>query len=114
MITTIERNGSIIYIHTAYATDTQGTDFALNYFNSATYIGTYMDRNSTENSNYQFYNWQLLEDPSAEAINDSVVITNNLEDRINNLEVANIESNSDIAIEARNTYEGIGNVNELI
>lgn len=114
MITAIERNNSIIYIHTAYATDNHGKDFALNYFNAATYIGTYMDRNNTENSNWQYYTWHLLEDPSAQPIDEGIVVSNGLEDRIANLEASAEENYSDIVTEARNAYEGIGNVNELI
>ena len=45
------------YIHTAWATDGNGTNFNTSEFDGATWVGTLTDANSAENTDYTAYTW---------------------------------------------------------
>lgn len=45
------------FIHTAWATDGNGTNFNTSEFDGATWVGTLTDANSAENTDYTAYTW---------------------------------------------------------
>lgn len=58
------------YIHTAWATDGNGTNFSTSEFDGATWVGTLTDANSAENTDYTAYTWiamgETVEDDEVE------------------------------------------------
>lgn len=54
-------NGQTTYVHFAYANSDDGkTNFNVNYFSNALYIGTYTDYNQTDSGDYTKYTWSRL------------------------------------------------------
>ena len=54
-------NGQTTYVHFAYANSDDGrTDFNVNYFSNALYVGTYTDYNQTDSNDYTKYTWSRL------------------------------------------------------
>ena len=55
------QNGVSTYFHIAYANSADGkTDFSVSDPSGRDYIGTYVDSNPTDSTNYASYSWQLV------------------------------------------------------
>lgn len=53
--------GSIsAYMHSAFASDANGTDFSLTEFEGAVYVGSYTSNSVTESTDPQMYNWHVI------------------------------------------------------
>ena len=53
-------DGTSSYTHLAYATSKNGDGFSTGYFETATYIGMYVDNIKEDSENYVVYNWSLI------------------------------------------------------
>lgn len=54
-------NGQTTYVHFAYSNSADGkTNFNVNYFSDALYVGTYTDYNQTDSNDYTKYTWSRL------------------------------------------------------
>ena len=53
-------DGESSYTHVAYATSNTGIGFSTGYFETATYIGMYVDNIKEDSENYALYNWSLI------------------------------------------------------
>ena len=54
------KDGLSSYTHLAYATSNSGIGFSTGYFETATYIGMYVDNIKEDSENYAVYNWSLI------------------------------------------------------
>ena len=52
-------NGVSSYLHIAYAADPNGTNFSLSDPTNRPYIGTYVDTNPIDSTNYTLYSWRV-------------------------------------------------------
>lgn len=119
-------NGITAYLHAAYATDENGTDFSLTDFDGAVYVGNYTDTSATESTNYKRYAWQLIGNAEIDAdeiedyeelepievaeVSDSL---DSLDNTTGNLQAQIDENKADAVITQTSNDEGIGNVNML-
>lgn len=119
-------NGITAYLHAAYATDENGTDFSLTDFDGAVYVGNYTDTSATESTNYKRYAWQLIGNAEIDAdeiedyeelepievaeVSDSL---DSLDNTAGNLQAQIDENKADAVITQTSNDEGIGNVNML-
>ena len=118
-----------IYLHAAYATDDQGTDFSLTYFDGAVYVGNYTDTSSTDSMDYLSYNWQVLgaDIIPAEDIEDDIdedaepielaEVEADVEEVTNTqaeLAARTINNNTNIQGTQETSDQGLGNVNLLV
>lgn len=53
-------DGLSSYTHIAYATGTAGQNFSTSHYDTATYIGMYVDNTPTDSTNYADYAWSLI------------------------------------------------------
>ena len=56
--------GTNSYIHVAWANDTSGTDFSTTVSTNKLYMGTYVDENKTDSTDYRKYNWTKIKGES--------------------------------------------------
>ena len=54
------KDGESSYTHLAYATSKNGAGFSTAYFETATYIGMYVDNIKEDSENYALYKWSLI------------------------------------------------------
>lgn len=63
--------GSIsAYMHSAFASDANGTDFSLTEFEGAVYVGNYTSNSATESTDPQMYNWHVIGNIDNGAVQD--------------------------------------------
>lgn len=124
----IESNQAGIYLHAAYATDENGTDFSLTSFPGAVYIGNYMDRSSTESTDPTKYTWKPLytdtidpseieDDSEAYESVDVADVQESVEDlsgTANSLSVRTDYNEDNIEKTQSAQDEGLGNLNLLV
>ena len=60
------KDGESSYTHLAYATSKTGIGFSTGYFETATYIGMYVDNIKEDSENYAVYNWSLIKGADGE------------------------------------------------
>lgn len=102
MILQVERDGKTFYMHAAWASDGEGTDFSVTEFEDAEYMGNYIDTNSLESLNYEDYIWTSVdgdaeEEADGEAIDVDVPdVYDELSKRIESVEASVSQMTNDL------------------
>lgn len=60
MVVQISFGSMTAYMHSAFASDANGTDFSLTEFEGAVYVGNYTSSTATESTDPQMYNWHVI------------------------------------------------------
>lgn len=60
MVVQIQFGSMSAYMHSAFASDANGTDFSLTEFEGAVYVGNYTSNSATESTDPQMYNWHVI------------------------------------------------------
>lgn len=60
MVVQIQFGSITAYMHSAFASDANGTDFSLTEFGGAVYVGNYTSNSATESTDPQMYNWHVI------------------------------------------------------
>ena len=60
MVVQISFGSMSAYMHSAFASDANGTDFSLTEFDGAVYVGNYTSNSATESTNPQMYSWHVI------------------------------------------------------
>ena len=60
MVVQISFGSMSAYMHSAFASDANGTDFSLTEFEGAVYVGNYTSNSATESTDPQMYNWHVI------------------------------------------------------
>ena len=60
MVVQISFGSMTAYMHSAFASDANGTDFSLTEFDGAVYVGNYTSNSATESTDPQMYNWHVI------------------------------------------------------
>ncbi len=62
MVVQISFGSMSAYMHSAFASDANGTDFSLTEFDGAVFVGNYTSNSATESTDPQMYNWHVIGD----------------------------------------------------
>ena len=123
----IETSTAGIYLHAAWSTDENGSDFSLTFFDDAVYVGNYTSNSATESTDPNDYTWKVIGADAVDA--DDVEDYEELEpvgvaevqDDVDSLEVktdsleAKTRLNDDNLQRTQHvTDQGLGNVNLLV
>ena len=60
MVVQIQFGSVTAYMHSAFASDANGTGFSLTEFDGAVYVGNYTSNSATESTDPQMYNWHVI------------------------------------------------------
>lgn len=60
MVVQISFGSMSAYMHSAFASDANGTDFSLTEFDGAVYVGNYTSNSATESTDPAMYNWHVI------------------------------------------------------
>ena len=116
MVTELTMGSIVLFSHTAWADDPDGTGFSITEYEGALYCGNYVDTSDAESTDPSRYEWTVMENAEDEAASDTAYddlmtdVLSDLEDVTGDIE------NADANIEGtQGTSDlGLGNVNELI
>lgn len=70
MVVQISFGSMTAYMHSAFASDANGTDFSLTEFDGAVYVGNYTSNSATESTDPQMYNWHVIGNIDNGAVQD--------------------------------------------
>jgi len=70
MVVQIQFGSITAYMHSAFASDANGTDFSLTEFEGAVYVGNYTSNSATESTDPQMYNWHVIGNIDNGAVQD--------------------------------------------
>lgn len=70
MVVQIQFGSTTAYMHSAFASDADGTDFSLTEFEGAVYVGNYTSNSATESTDPQMYNWHVIGEIDNGAVQD--------------------------------------------
>jgi hypothetical protein len=65
-------DGKSAYLHIAYATSSNGTNFSTTHFSGATYIGMYTDSYVEDSEDWRDYVWSLIKGEKGDKGNDGL------------------------------------------
>lgn len=60
MVVQIQFGSITAYMHSAFASDADGTDFSLTEFDGAVYVGNYTSNTAAESTDPAIYNWHVI------------------------------------------------------
>lgn len=116
MVTELNMGSIVLYSHTAWADDPDGTGFSLTEYEGALYCGNYADTSDTDSTDPSRYEWSITENPEDETTPDTTYddlmsdVLAGLDDVSGDIE--NVNAN---IVGTQGTSDlGLGNVNELI
>jgi hypothetical protein len=70
MVVQIFFGSTTTYMHSAFASDANGTDFSFTEFEGAVYVGNYTSNSATESTDPQMYNWHVIGNIDNGAVQD--------------------------------------------
>ena len=70
MVVQISFGSMSAYMHSAFASDANGTDFSLTEFDGAVFVGNYTSNSATESTDPQMYNWHVIGNIDNGAVQD--------------------------------------------
>ena len=113
MVTEITMGSEILYSHTAWAEDAEGTGFSLTEFDGAVYTGNYIDTSDTDSQDPARYTWTTVDESFEEDTSAYDDVITDILDQTDDLEGDIITTGEQIEGTQGTSDTGLGNPNEL-